>query len=111
MIRGILIKDGQMQEKEIWNNLDSYYQELGCDTIDVVARNIGGRCYNIVCDDEGLYHDGYISMMDAERNAPMLVGNLFICNNDDRGRLTSLTDEDCTHIKRFWKFHTLWGSD
>lgn len=111
MIHGILIKNGTFQVKDIEDTLESYYKELKCDTIDIVTRRFGNKYFDIVCDDEGLYHDGYISMMDEELRSPTLVGNLFICNHDCNGVLTSLTEEDCTHIKRFWKFHTLWGSD
>jgi hypothetical protein len=108
-IRGILIKDGVLHETELEDSLDTYRTELDCDCIDIVSRRIGNKYFDIVCDDEGLYRDGYISMMDSKTNTPMLVGRLFICNHNGSD-LSSLTQSDIDCIKRKWKYHVLWGS-
>lgn len=109
MVHGILIKDGTLQEVDLEDELETYYKELDCDLIDIVRRNIGGRSFDIVCDEEGLYHNGYISMIDAKTQAPMLVGRLFICQHKCAG-LSSLTADDVRHIKEYWKYHVLWGN-
>lgn len=36
------------------NSLKDYYRLIDCDVIDIVKRCIGGKYYNIICDDEGL---------------------------------------------------------
>lgn len=108
MIHGILIKDGTIQEVDIRDELETFYSELDCNTIDIVNRKIGGKYFDIVCDEEGLYHDGYISMMCEDTHTPMLVGRLFICNHDGPN-LASLTAEDCARIGANWKHHVIWG--
>ena len=108
MLHGILIKDGMLAEIDLKDDLEVFYKELNCDTIDIVRRKIGNRIYDIVCDEEGLFHDGYISMMDVKSQSPMLVGRLFICRHDGP-ELASLTEDDVRHVKAYWKHHVIWG--
>ena len=37
------------------SSLQDYYKLLNCDLIDIVRRRIGGRHYNIICDEEGSF--------------------------------------------------------
>lgn len=67
------------QERE----LDELYRVLNCDTIDIVVRDIGGRKFDIVCDDEGFLKDPIVvSAVNMADGSPALVGNLFICSHE-----------------------------
>lgn len=89
----------QARVVEIPNSLDGYYKLLDCQTIDIVKRKIGGKYYDIICDDEGLFKDGVqVSAVDSNGDA-MLVGKLLICNDDGHGNEASLTQEDILNIE------------
>ena len=36
------------------NGLQDYYRLIGCDCIEIANREIRGKRYDIICDDEGL---------------------------------------------------------
>ena len=84
------------------SSLESYYKLLDVDFIDIVSRKIGGKYYDIICDDEALLKaDPICSMM--EEKTPMLFGNLFICLHDGKGAEISLEQKDITRILRQMK--------
>lgn len=100
-IKGVLIdvKNENCEAVEIGKSLNEYYRVLDCTTIDIVARRIGGRDFEIICDDEGLYSsDPQISAID-NLGQPQLVGNLFIVKFDGADDVTSLNDEEIEFIK------------
>lgn len=102
-ITGLLIdvmsNPGKIKEVEIEEerSLSDLYEALGCSTIDIVVRRIGGRPFDIVCDDEGLLKEAPRVSAVAANGEYMLVGNLFICNHY-KEKLTSLSKEDVKHI-------------
>ena len=94
------------EAREITDSLDTFYEMLHCDCIDIVSREVGRygkRRYDIICDDEGLLKDDpYISAIDNNGQA-MLVGSLLVVGEaDDDGNITSLDDDDI----KFLKMHT-----
>lgn len=98
-IEGILldVNTGSISVKKLDGSLQSFYEALNCDTIDIVERKIAGKPFSIVCDDEGLLKgDPAISAIDAQ-DRPMLVGSLFIANSEytpDGVVLSSLSAAD-----------------
>ena len=38
---------------DVDDKLETYQRLIGCDCIDIVRREIGGKPYHIICDDEG----------------------------------------------------------
>lgn len=84
-------------------NLDCYYRLLDCTSIDIVTRKIGGKWFDIVCDDEGLFREPQKVSAINDMGEPMLVGNLLFFHNDGEGNLTGLEDEDIEHLKRYIK--------
>ena len=80
------------------NELSDFYRELGVDIFDIAVRKIGGRYYDIFCDDMGLYRETPIVSAINNQDEPMLVGNLVFANHNDRGETTSLSDEDVNII-------------
>ena len=85
---------GKAEKATITDSLDSFYNVLDCTTIDIVERRIGGKYYDIICDDEApLKELPLVSGVDGLIR-PMLFGRLFICHHDDEGGLTSLSEEE-----------------
>ena len=81
--------------------LQDYYRLIGCDTIDIVTRKIGGMWFDIVCDDEGLFKEPQKISAINDMGEPMLVGNLLFFNHDGEGNLLPLSDLDCNHIRKY----------
>lgn len=101
-MKGLLIDvhNAKIQEVEV-SELDDYYKWIGCENIDITSRKIGGRIYDIICDDEGFFHDPVlVSAVDSEKNA-MLVGKLIVMGNSDGDEiLHGLSDEELKHLKK-----------
>jgi glycine cleavage system aminomethyltransferase T len=82
------------------NGLEDYYKLIHCTTIDIVNREIKGKRYDIICDDEGTFSDDPLISAIDDLGRAMLVGNLIVCGEaDEEGNLTALTDDDIKHIK------------
>jgi len=69
------------------------------DCIDIVTREIGGKRYDIICDDEALLKEQPIpTMLDTEQQ-PMIFGNIIVAGlADETGNMTDLSDEDIARI-------------
>lgn len=88
---------------DIEDNLDVFYELIGCRYIDIVHRKIGDKYFDVICDDEGTFKDKpVVSAVDTQFST-MLVGNLIISNNDGEGNLIDLSDEDIKQILRHSK--------
>lgn len=81
--------------------LNDFYEQLECDTFDIATRQVGGKYFDIFCDDIGLFRENPVVSAVDKDGKPMLVGHLIFANHDDHGETTSLTDEDliliCSH--------------
>ena len=111
MARLLLIDviDDKVKEVNIGeSDLDVFHEYLHCRCFDVTERKIGGKYFDIFCDDEGLLQDPQppISAYSIKDNEPMLVGNLIIANHDMEGNTTDLSDEDIKLIKENLIFAT-----
>lgn len=97
-MRGLLIKGMNATEVQA-NGLKDYYRLMEIDLIDIVVREIGGKYYDVICDDEALLKENPIpTMLDTER-MPMIFGNIIIAGlADEEGNMTDLTDEDIVRI-------------
>lgn len=84
-------------------SLKEYYKLIGCDCIDITSRKIGGKFFDLVVDDNGLYSDNAIvSAMDGD-GEPRIVGNIVVMNvpdEDGDGYMKGLTDADIALIQR-----------
>lgn len=100
LVTGILldVTTGKISTVTIKDDLQQLYAILHCDLIDIVTRTVGGQPFTFVCDDEGLFHDKPIVSATNMSHGPMLVGNLFICNEDGKGNLSSLSASQQQHI-------------
>lgn len=99
-IKAILIDTvkGTAEIVEIDKSLDGYYKALNCRCIDIVQRYIGGRPYDIICDDEAALVDSPMPSAASPLGEVMLYGNLFVVRFDGAEDVESLTDEDVVHI-------------
>lgn len=76
--------------------LDDMYREIGCSTIDITTRKVGGKWFDFIVDDEGLLKaDSKVSAIyrnEAEGTCePALVGTLIICSHDDKGNTVDIS--------------------
>lgn len=81
-LRGIYVGDGA-KEVTIEASLEAYYKLLNCDCIDIVTRQISGRYYSIICDDEGMFKEKPKLSAVYRDKSPALVGEIFIVNHDE----------------------------
>lgn len=97
-MRGLLIKGMTVTEVQA-SELEDYYRLMEIDTIDIVAREINGKYYDIICDDEALLKDKPIPTVFDSDKQPMIFGNIIIAGlADETGNMTDLTDEDIDRI-------------
>lgn len=66
---------------KVKDELKTYYDLIGTDSIEVVARYINGEVTEIICDEEGKLKKNYISGM-SDDFRETLVGNLIIKSTD-----------------------------
>lgn len=109
-IKGVLIDTvkGTAEVVEIDKSLDEYYKVLNCRCIDIVQRCIGGKAFDIICDDEAALVDSPLPSAASPLGEVMLYGNLFVVKFDGEEDVESLTDEDAAHIfDNLLKLHVL----
>lgn len=103
-MRGYLI-DVQNDEHKVVeigdkDHLKQFYKLIDCECIDIATRRIGGKRFDVVVDDEGLFAERPICSAYDKKHNPMLVGNLVILGEaDDEGNLTSLSVHDVMLVK------------
>ena len=83
---------------EIQDELQTYYDLIGCDLIDITPRRVNGADYEIVCDDEGLLKSEPIITAVSSEGRPQLVGGLVVLLNGGDGELAGLKSEDVLRL-------------
>jgi len=97
-MRGLLIKGMDVTEVQA-SELEEFYELMEIDIIDIVVREINGKYYDIICDDEALLKEQPIPTMLDVDEMPMIFGNIIIAGlADETGNMTDLTDEDIANI-------------
>lgn len=101
-IKGILF-NGSEEPKvvEVYDKLDDYYKLLDCDVIDVITRRVknhlGESNITIVVDDNGLLKNRIIApsgyLINKGKIREILLGKIFVCDEDENGKLISLSEE------------------
>ena len=88
---------------DVNDELEVFYELIGCRCVDIVQRKIGHKYFDVICDDEGaLKDDPVVSAVDTQFRH-MLVGNLIVSKSDDEGNLIDLSEEDIKQILRHTK--------
>ena len=84
--------------REVKDDIHEFYEVLNCDIFDIARRKIGGKPYDILCDDMGRYIEKpVVSAVNPFFLQDYLVGNLMIVNHKGED-LTSLTPTDIARI-------------
>lgn len=82
------------------DELEIFYEHIGCEWIDIPHRKIGDKYYPIISDDEGLFKEHPVCTAIDPAGNQMLVGTLLIFNDGFEGELDSLTADDIKNIQR-----------
>lgn len=90
------------EQSTIQDSLEAYYSIIGCSTIDIVKRKIGGVVFDIIVDDWGLIkarenHELPTSIWYKKEH---LYGTLILCHSNEEGDLTSVNPEDLFAVHR-----------
>ena len=102
-----------LQGISIPDKLSAYYEKIGCQIIDIVMRRIGGRDFDIICDDERLFDEHpIVSALDC-MFSPALVGNLIFAHHDADGNMTGLNlgDEEIIRNAQIQLYDTVRGEN
>lgn len=97
------VADNQPPEaRQIKDDLQTYYDLIECNAINIVRRKIGKRYFRIVCDDEGALMDCAKISAISNLGEVRLVGNLIICAGDvtENEDLIGLTDDQAEYVKQ-----------
>ena len=100
-LTGVFINANNLKASEVTiiDNLNNIYELLNCNLIDVVQRNIAGKDYNIICDDEGfLKPDLIFTARNLNFSEDCIVGNLFVVSSDENGEFLSLDKDEIKEI-------------
>ena len=88
----------------IEDDIDTFYKLINCDSIELPQREINGKYFTIICDEEGRLKDNPIVSACSHKGDPMIVGNLIITGLPDiKGNLTGLSDSDVLLIMEKFK--------
>ncbi|MBQ8725740.1 MAG: hypothetical protein IJY84_01390 [Clostridia bacterium] len=95
----------------IEDRLETYYKLIGCDTIDIVTRRIGGKAFHVICDDEILIKKSLRSPFPRigvyAPNDWSIYGNVVIIGYVNAvGEFTELSEDDCELILKKVRRHT-----
>ncbi len=82
------------------DTLNEYYQLLGCRCIDMVAIDVDGYSYDVVCDDEGLFREPMVPTLYISEEQ-VLFGNLAFVKIDEEGYTVGLDKEDIERLLRY----------
>ncbi len=77
--------------------LSEYYRLLGCRCIDMVAIDVDGYSYDVVCDDEGLFREPLVPTLYISEDQ-VLFGNLAFVKLDEEGYTVGLEREDIERL-------------
>ena len=79
----------------IENELETFYSLINCEYVEMYKRNINGKDFTIICDENGALKEKPIISAISHKGYTMFCGNLIIAGmpNED-GNLTNLSDKD-----------------
>ncbi len=82
------------------DTLNEYYHLLGCRCIDMVAIDVDGYSYDVVCDEEGLFREPMVPALYINEEQ-VLFGNLAFVKIDEEGYTVGLEKEDIERLLRY----------
>lgn len=97
----VSVEKKSAEEVDIVPSLATYYELLACDCIDIVTRTVGGRTFDIICDDEALLKEPHhVSAVNHDME-PMLVGSLLFVHHDGEGNTTGITSDEAAFLGEY----------
>lgn len=84
------------------HDLDTMYQIMNCNLIDVAIHSIEGQNFDFIVDDEGLLKSPVIPSVFSNNKNILNVGSIIICNSND-GIFQSLSNKDIKLIQKHIK--------
>lgn len=81
------------QVRLIENGLESFYKIIDCDLIDIVEIEVGGKNYDVICDEEFLLKEKPEPTLFVNSET-VICGNLIFTTCDANGKTQGLTDTD-----------------
>lgn len=92
------VYDRSIKPVDVRDDLQEFYRLLRCGTIDIISRSIGGKVFDVMCDDELASSDNpIVSAFDGDGRIAT-IGNLMFFHSDDEGNLVGLTDSECAYL-------------
>ena len=82
------------------DKLGGYYRYLGCQCIDMVAIDVDGHAYDVVCDDEALLRHPLVPSLYISEEQ-VFFGNLAFVKIDEEGGSVGLDREDMIRLLDF----------
>ena len=96
------VKEQTFKEVELPKDFRGFYPLLDCGTFDIVNRRVGGKRFDVYCDDEGILKTGNpvsAIIKDEDGLKPMLFGNLVFTRTNRDGETIGISDNDIEAIK------------
>ena len=82
------------------NTLEEMYRLIGCDLIDIAQVKVGGKFFDVYCDDEFLLKDNPVPTLFID-NETVLCGNLIFTTRNDEGKAAKITNDDVKKLTNF----------
>ncbi len=82
------------------DTLNEYYHLIGCRCIDMVAIDVEGYSYDVICDDEGLFREPMVPTLYISEEQ-VLFGTLAFVKIDEEGYTVGLDKEDIERLLRY----------
>ena len=104
-MQAILLKKGESDPNsfatlvDIEGKLEDFYRLLDCSCIEMPSRLVGGKWFDIVCDEEGLFVSGNIPTCVNTSFEESIFGNTLLVHNN-HGKTVGVTQEDFDLVKR-----------
>lgn len=85
--------------KFIENEIETFYSLINCRYVEIYKRNINGKDFTIICDENGALKEKPIISAVSHKGYIMFFGNLIIAGIPNKeGNLTNLSDNDVMFI-------------
>jgi hypothetical protein len=102
-IRVCKITHEGVTDEVINDDLKTFYDEISCDTIDMITRKVGRKTYCIICDDNWLinHKPKLTDVLSYCPHGECIFGDSILIAgcSDFNGDITSLKDDDVLNIK------------
>lgn len=93
-MRVFYVSSEDAKEIDIENKIDVYLDLIGCRCFDIARRKVGGKYFDIYCDDEGLLKSVPRMTGYSVKDGFMLAGNLIFTQTNGEGDTIGITKDD-----------------